>query len=164
MSSEIKTYVIGEKKYEQRPLVLGQFRQMMGLLTGVTFNPAAGVTDIIGILGDKLPHALAIVLIPEGSTAKDKNLVELAAEIEFNILPATIVEVVEGFFDCNPMASFFERLEGMLKSLNGRIPMTTGLKPLSVSSPVETLPAETPSSGDLLPESADLTSGHESVS
>jgi hypothetical protein len=151
-----KTYELGTTTYVQRPLVLGQIRQLLEQLEGLTFDAAAGPAVLVATLGDRLPLCLAVVLTPEGASPREKDLVALADEIEFAIAPEQVLEVVEDFFDCNPLASLLERAAGMLRSLTARVgvevkPAATAGAPGSTtsssSSPAATSPGETGSSG-----------------
>jgi len=108
-------YIIGGKKYIQRPLVLGQVKQLSKLLKDVVISPGDTPVNIIEILGDKLPEAMAIVLTPEGQTVKDKNIEEIAREIEFQLDLETAVKVVEDFFVCNQISLLWKRVQEILK-------------------------------------------------
>jgi len=149
-----KKYDIGGKSYVQKPLVLGQLRQLLAALKGVTIPTNVDSMGLVDALNDHLPAALAIVLIPEGFSPRDKDIEALAAEIEFAITPEQIFEVVEDFFVCNPLPSLLDRL-GMAA---GKImeQMTAGMGSMTSASslPAETLPAGTESSGGSPTESA----------
>ena len=152
-------YEIGGKVYVQRTLVLGQVRQLTGLLQELRIEPekfdAAG---LLALLGERLPEALAIVLTEEGKSPRDKDLKALAEELEFSIDAETVVKVIEDFFSCNPAASLFDRLAGVVRKVNPQA--ATGSKTPASSSQAETSPAGTPSSGNTPSRSA----GHGSSS
>lgn len=145
-----KTYDLGGTTYVQRPLVLGQIRQLLEQLDGLTFDAAAGVAAIVSALGDRLPLALAVVLTPEGSSPRGKDLPALADEIEFGISPDQVLEVIEDFFGCNPVASLLERLTGMMQTLGSGVrsvvPGAGSTTSLSCS-PAATSPAGSASPG-----------------
>ena len=134
--------------------MLGQVRQICDLLQDVTIPGNADMAVIIGILGDGMPEALAIVLTPEGQPVKGKDIPALAEEIEFEITGEQIMQVIDDFFSCNPIASYLERLTGMLNAARKKVIKRTGLKKSASSSPEETSPKGMPSSGDTPPESA----------
>ncbi|WP_298434585.1 hypothetical protein [Geobacter sp.] len=159
-----KRYEIDGKVYLQRPLVLGQIRQLMPILEGVAIHPQSDAMQLIGALGDKMPKALAVVLTPEGTSVRDKDLQALAEEIEFGISPEQVFVVVEDFFDCNPIASLLEKLSGAMVKIVAKLPQKIGSSPSSASSPTETLPAGTLFFGDSPPESADPISDTEAGS
>ena len=140
-------YEIGEKLYLQKPLVLGQIRQMMKAIEGLVIPGEVNPLGLIPVLGDKLPLALAIVLTPEGVSLKDKDIHSLASEIEFEISPETSLQAVEDFFVCNPVPSLLERLGGMAEKISKAMSKETGLKNSSAPLPEEILPKETESSG-----------------
>lgn len=95
--------------------------QLLDLLKGVSIPKGASILTIINSLGDRLPNALAIVLIPEEISLKDKDIDKLAKEIKFNISPEITMTVIEDFFDCNPIASLLERFSGLIVNLKAKI-------------------------------------------
>lgn len=150
----VHSYEIGEKTYEQKPLVLGQLRQLLDVVAGTLIPHGADAMALVAALGDKLPRALAIILTPEGVNLRNKDIDALAANLEFDISLEQSMQVVEDFFTCNPIASLLEKLTGAMgKATQG----ATGLKTLSASSPEEALSTEEKSSGDAHSESAPLT-------
>lgn len=145
----IFAYEIGGKKYEQRPMVLGQVRQLMTLLQSVKFGEDMSETGIIAALGDKLPQAIAIALKPENCSLKDKNVAALAADIEFEISPDLALEIVEDFFGCNPIASLLEKIGTAAKRITRQIGESRSNSAAS-SSQTEISEAETASSGAIV--------------
>lgn len=152
-----KTYQIDGTTYTQRPLVLGQLRQLRQVLTGFVVPSNLTPADIIASLEDKLPQALAILLTPEGAKIKDKDLDALASELENSLELETAIEVIEDFFTCNPVASLANKLAGMAEKMRGMIKTKTGSSSSSSNLPTETLPGETESSGDTPSTSASPT-------
>ena len=142
-------YEIGDKTYIQRPLVLGQMRQLTNTIKGLVIPADVDTLGLISALGDKLPLAIAIVLTLDGAALKDKDIYALAADIEFEILPEQTLQVIEDFFECNPIASLLESIgkmtEGISKAMNKM--RETGSNPSSASLPGEILPEEMESSG-----------------
>lgn len=147
------TYEIAGKQYYQKPMVLGQWRQFLDVIKGLSIPGNVDPWGLANLLGDNLPLALAVVLNPEGVALKDKDLPALADELEFSIEPDTVVQVIEDFFACNPLPSILERLSQAAGILSGM--MKTSSNPSSSPSPPETSPGGTPSSGDIPSESAD---------
>lgn len=113
-------YEIDGITYVQKPLVLGQIRQLAEAVGGLEFSSPSPL-DVIGVLGDKLPLAIAICITPEGQAVKDKDPAALAAEIEFSLGMETAVDIVSDFFDCNLTPSFGEKMSGMLDKIKGKI-------------------------------------------
>jgi len=149
-------YEIDGKKYFQKPLVLGQIRQLLAILKNIKIQ-SSGPNQFLLEMGDQVPEFLAIVLIEEGKSPKDKNLKELAAEIEFAIDPDMAIRMIEDFFDCNPTASFLERIGNLGKMISAKIKQPapgTGSKSSPSSSAGEILPDGTKSSGDTIPTNA----------
>jgi phosphoribosylpyrophosphate synthetase len=108
-------YIIAGKKYIQRPLVIGQLKQLSKLLKDVVISPDAGAAELVEAIGDKLSEAIAIVLIPEGVDIKDKNIEEIVKELEFQVDIETAVKIIEDFFDCNQVSSLLKRLQNAIK-------------------------------------------------
>lgn len=150
-------YVIGGKKYIQKPLVLGQIMQLMELLKGVVIPKHIDTFGLISALGQHLGPALAIVLIPEGVALKDKDIKMLESEIVFEVTPEQVVEIIEHFFTLNPIASLLQKLSGMVESVSKKI-TKTGLSNSPASLQAETSPKETTLSGDTLQKSASPSS------
>jgi hypothetical protein len=109
-----KTYVIGEKKYVQRPIVLGQVRQLTDLFKDVVIPEDLSITSILMSLGSNLGKAIAIVLTEEGVSLRNKNIEESASDIEFNITPEQALEVVEDFFGITDISLVVEKFNGMM--------------------------------------------------
>jgi hypothetical protein len=154
-------YEIDGKKYFQNPLVLGQVQQLIAFIKSKKIQIPSILTpwSVIESLGDYLSEGVAIVLREEDRPLKDKDVEDLAIEIKFSIEPETMFQVVEDFFDCNPIASTLERLAGTINRVVEK--MGIGLKKPSPSSAAETSPGGMVSSGDLPRENANPSSDME---
>ena len=142
-------YEIGGVIYTQRPLVLGQIRQLMNLMKGIIIPHDIDTMGLVSLRGDKLPQAVAIVITPEGMSLKDKDVKALTDEIEFEISPEMSMQVVEDFFTGNPIVSLLEKLNIAVGKIGEKM-KETGLKSSSAPLPEETSPKETASSGDII--------------
>ena len=131
------SYEIKEKKYTQRPLVLGQMVMLIALLEGVGIKSMTGMGMIMA-LGDLLPRALAILLIPEGCTSlKARDIDSMAAALD-EIPIDRAIEIVADFLECSQISSLLASLDGLaIKMMAARQP-ATGLTSLSANSPTET--------------------------
>lgn len=146
--ASVKTYEIDGTTYEQRPMVLGQIRQLMSVLQGLKIPADGGSLQVIAALGGRLGEALAVVLTEQGKSLRGKDLAALATELEFTISPDQTIDVVEDFFTCNPIASLLQRLTTAMGGITGgMMGMVTGSKTPASSSLEETSPAEETSSG-----------------
>jgi hypothetical protein len=103
-------YVIGDKTYTQAKLRLGQYMQLLDFLKDLSFSEDLNTLNFVTALGDKLPMALAVVLIEEGVLLKDKNLSELANELSMAMDSDQVMQVASDFFDCNQISSLLEKL------------------------------------------------------
>lgn len=168
--ASVKTYEIGGKTYEQRELLLGQWRQISELFKDLEL-PAGGsrMRQLIEGLerAGKLDRALAIVLVEVGGTPRDKDLDAIEREIPFALTPQQIAEIIDDFFTCNPVSSILSRLGAVLAKVVAIVTgamREIGSKKSASLFQVETSQGETPSSGDLLPKSASLGLEHETAS
>lgn len=141
-----KEYSIGDKKYFLKPLVLGQWQQLIRFLKGKKLPERLSPTGILESLGDDLFEGFAIVLCEDGRPLKDKKISDLATEIQFSILPDQAMDIIEDFFVLNPMADLLKRLAGRIGQIAEKL-LTGSMKSAS-SSPEETSPSGTKSSGD----------------
>ncbi|MEP9411904.1 MAG: hypothetical protein HRF42_11010 [Candidatus Brocadia sp.] len=147
-------YLIGGKTYIQKPLVLGQWRQLLDLLKDLKVPQDFDIREIVSAFGDKLPYALAIVLIEEGKPLREKDIGALASQIEFEISPESTFQIIEDFFACNPMPLLLNRLSGMMQKLIPQDMTETGLTNSASSSRMAISPNETKSYGDIPSPSA----------
>ena len=181
MTTNKFNYTIGDKPWTQRPLVLGQWKQLMEIIKGLAIPAGADIPQLLAVLGTRVPLALAVILIEEGSSLRARFglrtvpgfagipmpewyqnqdvMLEIANEIEAGINAETIMRVIDDFLSCNPVSSILERLSGVLMN-TGKIQkmMATGSTSLSPSSPEAISQEGITSSGDSLPENASPTS------
>ena len=144
-------YEINGKTYTQRPLVLGQIRQMVEALRDFTMPANATAVDLAMMLDDKLPGILAIVLGVEGVSLRDKDVTALAEELRESVPVETAIQMIDDFFACNPIASLAEKMSGWMEILAMWILTKHGSTTLLSCSAAETSPDGTPLSGDILP-------------
>jgi hypothetical protein len=152
-----KRYEICGKTYVQRPVVLGQFNLLLPVLKGLEISGGSAV-EVAFSLGEGLHKALAVVLIEEGQTVRDacrpECLLEREADIQWAIDPEVVVEVIEDFFECNPISSISEKIGNAMSKLNSRLSVIPGtLNPLSTDSPKEMSASGMELSGGPGPES-----------
>ena len=156
-AGRIMNYELGEKKFFQKKIVLGQIEQLLDLLQDIAIPATRDPWILKKALGEKIYKALAIVLVEEGKTPRREmeEIDRLSEEIRWNIDPETILQVIEDFFVLNPLSSLLKRLEGLIEKMSkAGIEIELGSRTLSPSSPEETSPREISSSGDSPLESA----------
>ena len=112
-------YEIGDKTYTQRKLVMGQIEQLEEQLRDAVFPMTNDPLRIREALGNKVYMAFAISLVEEGKSPKRdiEELQAIADDLRWGIDPELTLQVIEDFFDCNPIASLFMRLEGLTKKI-----------------------------------------------
>jgi hypothetical protein len=130
MSEETqKEYKIGEKTYFQKKLVMGQVYQIMNLLQNVSIPADPTAMNLITALGGKLAEAIAIVLREPDILLKDKDVKQLAKDIEFEMEPEQALEVIEDFFDLTPISFLLERVGKTIEKIAEKMRMETGSTP-----------------------------------
>lgn len=154
-----KQYIINGKTYIQRPLVLGQFRQLIGVVKDIQIPPTLNAMLIASSLGDSLPRAIAVVITESGVKLreKEKNIDKAAAEIEFDLSLELAVEIIEDFFDLTLTPALINRIRGMMKKAGMGITLSGASKKSASSSPEGTSQNATTSSGDTPSENASPT-------
>jgi len=131
---------------------MGQIEQLLDRLKDMKFPITTDPWQIKEALGEKIWICTAIILVEEKNSPKRENeeLKNIAEDIRWSIDPETLIQVIEDFFDCNPIASILKRLAGLMKKISSEI----GFKKQSSSSPEAISQSEIKSSGDIPPESA----------
>jgi len=113
-------YVIEDKTYIQKSLVLGQIKQLTKLLKGIAWPQQLDVVAIIEAITEVLPDALAIVLIEKGKDSakelKNKDLVTMKEEFEFSVSSELIINIVNDFLSCNPINSMWSLMRGVIST------------------------------------------------
>jgi hypothetical protein len=104
-------YIIGGEKFFQTKLVWGQIKQIIEELEEVEIPIDFTIRDVLSIVGKKLPRLLAIVLIPEGKTARDKDVDKMIDLFEWELSAEQITSIIEDFFSCNPIPFWLEKIQ-----------------------------------------------------
>jgi hypothetical protein len=117
MSIIKKEYTFDGKIWLQQTLKIGQYRQIISLLEGIEVPDNLDAGSLLLALKDKIHLALAIILNPEGISLKDKNIDELALELEFTLYPEDLFMVLNDFFDCNDLTSLLKNLNQTIENI-----------------------------------------------
>jgi uncharacterized protein YerC len=142
-------YEINGKTYVQKKLVLGQDQQLINVLKTIRIPKGAGTGELILALDDKIPLVMAILLMEEGQSVKGKDLEQIAKAFDFEMEIEMVVQVIDDFFVCNPIALLWERLQNMMLAGKEKMSkMGENSTNSSSSSQAETSPSATPSNGD----------------
>lgn len=148
-------YDIDGRIFVQRPLVLGQIQQLLRVLDGLALPETLTLASLLDALGGRLYAAIATVITEKGCSPRDKNIEELAAELEWKLDLDTALAVIDDFFVLNPVSSLLQKAGGMIGGLNRTMAaLGTGSTRRSSSSQEATSPAATTSSGDTPSRSA----------
>jgi len=143
-------YRLGNKIFVQKPLVLGQLKQLSELLEEVNLSEIFGqerfdVEKFLKIVGKKLPRFIAIVLREEGKPLKEKNLDEIEQLVEEEWTLEDALKVVRDFFVCNNPTEILQELADQTPQIKEKIETT--LKKSSSSSRTEISQSGKKSSG-----------------
>jgi len=153
-------YEINGKKYVQKKTVFIQAKELIDLVINV-LNEKADIeapeddggeiasrtaVEWAELLGDKFLDAVAIVLIPEGKTARERNIKNAVADLELAELDI-IFQIVEDFFSLNKAAGYYQRVLSIMTKFQAGIseekPQPDGSQSTgsesSISSPPQTL-------------------------
>jgi uncharacterized protein YqgV (UPF0045/DUF77 family) len=114
---EVFEYEVNGTIYTQRKMRLGQVKQMNRLFNDLELPSTVTAISMFTTFGGKLPEVMAIVLCKKGAELKDKNLKELEIEFETHADMDIGFQVVQDFFDCNPIASYFTQMTGVFQKL-----------------------------------------------
>lgn len=121
----MKSYEIGEKKYVQRAVVMGQFDMLLPILTGIPLREGIDVMEIVAALQGKIPDAMAIVLVEPNLSIQDamepENFAARVKHLTWNMDPEKVVEVVTDFFECNPISSISSKIKARMGSLQEKL-------------------------------------------
>ncbi len=156
--AKIRKYQIGDKTYLQRPVVMGQLGLLLPLLESIQISETGlQAGNVLAALGRNLTRALAIVLIEEGKSVRDamSDLDARTEEIQWAMSPEMALEVIEDFFDCNPISSIAQKITGAVERIRERAQSQAENRSSSdgcSSSPVEISPGKTPFSGNAEPK------------
>jgi hypothetical protein len=131
---DIFTYQIGDTQYTQQTMVLGQWEELIPLLSELSFPSTLTIPAIIETFKDKLPRALAIVLREKDKVRWwERDISAVAETLQWEADGETIAAVVTDFFACNPVASHIE----FLTSIGRGIGKTAGISQESSVSSLE---------------------------
>lgn len=123
METKIYTYVIGNKNYTLKPLVMGQLQQLIAIVKDVQLGDGS-VTSLMMNLGDRLPEAIAIILHEPDVPLKNKDVKTLASELAFEMSPDQTLQIVEDFFECTPISSLIEKIRGTVEKVAEKLNQT----------------------------------------
>lgn len=144
-----KEYDIDGRAFVQRPLVLGQLQQLLRVLNGIAVPEQLTLATLLDALGGRLYTAIAVAITEKDCSPRDKNIEELAAELEWKLDADTLLEIVDDFFALNPISSLLEKIGKLIGGLNRNLAaLGIGSTKRSSSSPAGSSPAGTASSGD----------------
>ena len=84
---EEKRYLIADKTFIQRTLVMGQWKQLGTIMRGIAIPSDLNPISLVTALGENLFAVMAVIITEEGLTPRDKDISQLAVEIEYGVTP-----------------------------------------------------------------------------
>lgn len=140
---ETKWYMIDGVEYYQKPLVLGQIRQLYELINLIEeIRDMTDFSKMLDVFGDRASLFMAVVLTPKGVHPRDKDIHLLAKKLE-DIPIETALEVAEDFLSMQDIFSLMNRIGSLSNAAGG---IMRGIAS-STPSPTETSPGEKKPSG-----------------
>lgn len=137
-------YTIGDKVYYQRKLVMGQVNQLVEIvkvIDEIPENPT--VVQLVTAFGDKLMEAVAIILIPADIKLKEKDVEKVIEDIEFEVEPEMVLEVIEDFFDCNPISLLLKKCGEVIGRVGEKLAKENQEVGMDMTKSMSSLPEET---------------------
>lgn len=113
-------YTVDGKQYVQRPLVLGQIRQLTNLLKNIKWPEKLDIGELIGALSDVMPEAFSIVLIEKGKESsfdlRTRDLKAFKDDLEFGLGTDLIIKVIGDFLSCNQWDSIWNLIQMVIRT------------------------------------------------
>ena len=114
-----KQYVINGKHYFQEELKFIQFKELMDLIlpfqNAFPKDPGESldVQTLVKLFGQNFLRAVAVVLIEEGLSVRERDIERAVEDLEVESLEK-IEEIVEDFFSLNDLHSHIGRITGIM--------------------------------------------------
>ena len=114
---EVFEYTIGNSIYTQKKMTLGQIKMLNVLFKEVEIPPNLNALTMLNLFSGKLSEFMGIVLCKKDTNLKDKKYNELVLEFD-DVADLDIgFKVIQDFFVCNPIASYFDQMTKAFQNL-----------------------------------------------
>lgn len=117
ITQEVFEYEIGNTIYTQKKMTLGQVKMMNKLFGSIELPSNFNAVTMFTAFSGKLSEFMGIVLCKKGTALKDKNYQDVVDEFDENADLDMGFRVIQDFFVCNPIASYFDQMMIAFKSL-----------------------------------------------
>jgi hypothetical protein len=107
---EVFEYTIGSTIYTQKKMTLGQVKMVNKLFGSVEIPTNFNAVSLFTTFSGQLSEFMAIVLCKKGTALKDKDFEALREEFDDDGDLDVGFKVVQDFFVCNPIASYFDQM------------------------------------------------------
>jgi hypothetical protein len=118
MEKEVFEYPIGGNIYTQSKMKLGQVKQLNEMFGTLVLPTNFNAVSMFTVFGSRLAEFMSIVLCKKGTKLQDKDREELVKEFEEEGDVDTGMQVINDFLDCNPIASYFEKITEVFKKFS----------------------------------------------
>jgi hypothetical protein len=115
-----KIYQIGNQRFHQNKLVIGQLMQLVKALSGLNIPGTLNIQSVLNAIGDKISDILAIILIPDGKSIKEKDRGAIAEFLDDNLDMDLALEIIEDFFLSNQIHSLLEKITKLSQTMTGQ--------------------------------------------
>jgi hypothetical protein len=114
---EVFEYEIGNTIYIQKKMTLGQVKMLNKLFGSVEVPSDFTAITLFTAFSGKLSEFMGIVLCKKGTLLKEKVYQSFVEELEDSADLDVGFKVVQDFFVCNPIATYFEQMMTAFQSL-----------------------------------------------
>ena len=114
---EVFEYTIGSTIYTQKKMTLGQVKQLNKLFGTIEIPSNFTAVTMFTSFSGKLSEFMGIVLCKKDTALKDKVYQDVVDRLDDDADLDIGFKVVQDFFDCNPIATYFDQMMTAFQSL-----------------------------------------------
>ena len=107
---EVFEYEIGSTIYIQKRMTLGQVKMLNKLFAEIAIPPDFTAINLFTAFSGKLSEFMGVVLCKKGTPLKDRVYATIVEEMDDFADLDIGFKVVQDFFVCNPIASYFDQM------------------------------------------------------
>jgi|WetSurMetagenome_2_1015567.scaffolds.fasta_scaffold00825_15 hypothetical protein len=115
--NEIFEYEVNGNIYTQQKMKLGQVKQLNKMFANLVLPGNITAITMFTTFGDQLSEFMAVVLCKKGTELKDKDFDALVLEFESYADMDVGFKVIQDFFVCNPIASYFTQMTSAFETM-----------------------------------------------
>jgi len=107
---DVFEYEIGSTIYIQKKMTLGQVKVLNKLFAEIAIPPDFTALNLFTAFSGKLSEFMGVVLYKKGTLLKERDYNGVVAEMDDFADLDIGFKVVQDFFVCNPIASYFDQM------------------------------------------------------